>query len=582
MAEGTCGDLMPIAPRSKAAFIDEIDRQRRLLDRERPVRFVSTVLAYLLAAAFLPVPLVLACLCGNLVTEVLLYYRQRNPASLLDPWAYRQYLLLIFLMEMNFAVVAAALWHQPETFVKAYAIGMMSGALLHVATMRAIHLPMGLAAAAAIVLCTYVGNSLFWILHSDMTGLAMSTVAATITLGYSISALVSTNALHRDANDNRIAAEMADAAKGRFLAQMSHELRTPLNGILGMGHVLERAARDPDQRERLNVIISSAQGLGAILDDILDMTAVREGQLPIYSIAARPDDTICKTVALFRPRAEDLGLTLDLRIAPGLPPVAIFDPNRLRQCISNLLSNSLKHTQRGGISVTVTKAPGTKGIEVLQIEVLDTGPGVNPVLNETIFEPFTKGPETASISGSGLGLSISRSLAQRMGGDLIHDAGHGPGARFVLTITLEPVPEEAPPDKEPDHRALAGMRALVVDDIATNRLVAAAYLTGLGIGSVQVDGGVAALAALSNEAFDLVLLDMNMPEMSGLETFHAIRALKGPEAQIAVVAMTADALEVQRQTYLAEGLTGYVAKPITPDALTRELARIKDQGIRPS
>ena len=555
----------------------EIARQAALLRREAVVRIPSMTLGFAISLLFLPNWVVGYCAAVVLVGEIVVNSLDARPERMNEPWRHRAYLLGVFVLELGFGAPAAMMWHIEGEYVKAFALGMLLCSLLHIATVRSIHLPMGLAGSAAVALLTFVSNTLYWLPRHDIPALALTTLCALVAQTYALGAILLTNRLHRETAAGRAEALTANATKDRFLAQMSHELRTPLNAILGMGHAELRRTDDPVSRERLSVLIRSAEGLSIILDDILDMSAVQQGRMPIRPATVSPRDEITTSVELFRPLIEEAGLSLQVQLT-ALPARARLDPQRLRQCLSNLLSNALKFTSNGRIRVEAGME-GTRLRPILRIEVSDTGDGIPPGQLEAIFEPFTRKPVAGAdwgrVPGNGLGLSISRALARQMGGDLRVLPPQGRGARFALTLALDPVPGAPAADPAPTLpvTGLAGRHVLVVDDIATNRLVASTYLHLFGIRTIEAASGRLALEEIQRHQIDAVLLDMNMPEMDGVETFRRIRALPGPTARVPVIAMTADAMDEQRESYLSHGIDGYIAKPVTPERIAAELAR---------
>lgn len=609
---------------------DEIARQLDLLWRERWPRIVLTNLAYALCLVFIPFWAVLACASVNLVTELLSMRLMRGLDPRLHINRHRAVLALNFLMELAFALAPVMVWFSQSLYAKPFAAGMVVITLLQVATVRALHLPIGLAGFAGVAAAVLPGNAAYWIGIGDGAGLAISSTCILGALAYSLVALLSNHRLNAESASARRKALAGERAKSQFLAQMSHELRTPLNAILGMGHAELRRNRDALSQQRLSVLMASAEGLSAILDDILDLTAIQEGRMPIRQRPIRPKREIEATLALFQPGIDAAGLVLRSRIDEALDDLALIDPNRLRQCLSNLMSNAIKHTAEGAIQVTAARRTAEDGDLLLQIEVADSGGGIPRHLHELVFEPFCNAPDlprpwsrsgTTSASGSdkadsprpasfpiqsnGLGLSISRALARQMGGDLvIVPAGATPtdarpddaplrGAVFRLTLALSPAPppEDAAsgpdalgtvgtaqsdaPRSQPDiHLPDLGLRVLVVDDIATNRLVASTYLRMLGASMIEASSGEEALAHLAGDLPDLVLLDMNMPEMDGRETVRRIRALPGAAGRVAVIAMTADALSEHRAAYLASGLDGYLTKPLNPERMAAEIATV--------
>lgn len=580
--------MTPKASLPPSDLEQEVARQASLLRREAAVRIPALTLAFAVSLMFLPPALVLGSATIVAICETVLHSLDARPERITEGWRHRTYIGAAFLLQLGFGLPAALMWHVEDQYVKAFAVGLMVCTMLHIATVRSIHLPMGLAGASALTILVLTSNAAYWLPRDDLPALALTTLCALVALAYSFGAIVLTNRLHRETAAGRAAALAANATKDRFLAQMSHELRTPLNAILGMGHAELRRTADPVSRDRLGVMIRSAEGLSTILDDILDMSAVQQGRMPIRPATVNPRDEITTSVELFRPLIEEAGLALQLYLS-GIPARARLDPQRLRQCLTNLLSNALKHTHSGRIRVEATME-GSNARPILHIEVSDTGDGIPMAEAEAIFEPFTRSAGAAAgtssrAPGNGLGLSISRALARQMGGDLRVLPPSGRGARLALTLAIDPVAVAPPPTPTPIPSAapapapgtaetLRGRAVLVVDDIATNRLVAVAYLNLFGIRTAEAAGGQQALEHLTREAVDAVLLDMNMPEMDGVETFRRIRALPGTNARAPVIAMTADAMEDQRDGYLAHGIDGYVAKPVTPDRIAAELLRV--------
>ena len=565
------------SPTKTADLRDELSRQYRILMKEAPVRLVTTTLAYGLTLIFLPGWLVLSCYCINLGGEIMSARALFNLDPAAEPARYRACLIWVFILEMAFSIIPATMWHIDGPYMKAFSVGLAVTSIMHVSTVRAIHLPMGLAGFAAIGTAAIATNALLWINKGDLAGLAFTTVCAIAGLGYSLGAIISNNRLHQETARGRTEAQAANVAKGAFLAQMSHELRTPLNAILGLGHAELRRTKDPISLERLSVLISSAEGLSTILDDILDMSSIQGGHLPIRNAPLNLRAEISATTALFAPQIEQAGLTFSQDLAEDLPDWAAMDAQRLRQCLSNLLSNAVKNTATGGITLRAARGLDSGLRPQLQIDVSDTGPGIAEDKAEAIFEPFVRGPG-ASL-GTGLGLSITRALARQMGGDLylqLPGPGDPKGAHFVLTLAMPPAenPKSKSPTSAETPLELAGRKVLIVDDIASNRLVAVAYLRYFGAAPVEADSGAAALQRVAQGGIDLVLLDMNMPEMDGLQTFAAIRALPDGAAQVPVIAMTANALNDHRQFYMNAGLDGYLAKPVTPASAADEIRRV--------
>lgn len=527
------------------------------------MRLISSTVAFGLMALFVPPWLALAAMGLDLLCEGIAFTLMRGLDPAQSRWRYRLVLALVFLMELAYTVPCLMIWQQHAPIAKALAVGLVSMTLFQLTTVRAIHLPFGMAGWLAVAATTLLGNGWYWLSHDDLAGFTASTLGVVAAIIYTLAAMQSNHQLHQEISRRGDEADAGNRAKGLFLAQMSHELRTPLNAILSMGEAELLSTRDPGTKDRMQTLVDSARGLALILDDILEMSGLDETGLPIRPVICAPQEVVAATVALFRPVYATAGLRLTLICAADLPPAALLDPQRLRQCVSNLLSNALKFTETGGVTVQVSYCAQA---ELLQIDVADTGTGIAAQEAERAFQPFQRGGKVQS--GSGLGLAISRGLARQMGGDLVL-LPSAQGALFRLTLRIEP--QLALPVAEPPQPLdLSGRRVLVVDDIATNRLVAATYLRRLAATVAEAESGAAALAAIRANRPDLVLLDMNMPGLSGLETLAQIRTLPGPP--LPVLAMTADAASNDRARYLAEGLDGYLAKPLTLETVSTALA----------
>lgn len=543
---------------------EEIASQLQFLRKFDSTRIAATLMVSLMTAIFLPPWIVLLFLGFDYLFEAAGFRLMDGLDPDRSPNRYRLLLLTVFLMEASFLVPAALIWQGDEMYCKAVAVGLVCLTLFQLASVRAIHLPIGVAGILGVVAAAGIGNAIYWGPRDDMVGLATSNFAVFGAIYYALAAMRSNHLLHRDLLRSERAAAAANQAKGRFVAQISHELRTPLNAILGMGEAELAQATDPRTQDRMQTLVASARELALILDDVLEMSALGENALPIRPQPTDPQAVISATAALFQPLFAARGLELELRSRARLPDCVMLDPHRLRQCLSNLLSNALKFTEAGGASVTTVMATQT----MLEIDVANAGPAISLEQAEAIFAPFNN--HQGNGGGSGLGLAISRGLARKMGGDLIVLPSKT-GALFRLSVAVSPCSAPAP-TAAPKQRQLpdwGGLRVLVVDDVATNRFVAKTYLNLFGATPSEAQSGEAALAALQDGGIDLVLLDMNMPGLSGKQTLAAIRALPGELGRVKVFAMTADASDDHRRAYLALGLDGFVAKPLTVEALSQ-------------
>jgi len=382
------------------------------------------------------------------------------------------------------------------------------------------------------------------------------------------------------------AAVAASNAKSAFLANMSHEIRTPLNGILGMAQVLEMGGLSSEQREQVQTILDSGRNLMALLNDVLDLSKIEAGKIAIVSADTDLTHTLRRLHRLWKPKAEESGLEFYLSLDPDLPQVLNFDAVRVRQCVSNLISNAIKFTSKGRVEVFVTAKRQPDGQHLVKIRVSDTGVGMDEETMGRLFRPFTQADDSTSrkYGGTGLGLSITRSLAELMGGEASVRSEIGRGSEFTFSFLAgEAAPQhrvvsEGVSMNEDESRSSLknqNLRLLLVDDHPINRQVASLFLRPFNMRIVEATNGKEALAALERETFDVVLLDVHMPVMDGTETIRAIRASGQPWANLPVIALTADAMTGDKERYLGMGMDGYMSKPIAERDLITEISRVR-------
>ena len=375
-------------------------------------------------------------------------------------------------------------------------------------------------------------------------------------------------------------AQAASRTKSAFLATMSHEIRTPLNGVLGMAHAMMVDELAPVQRERLGVIQESGAVLLAILNDVLDLSKIEAGKLELEVIDFDLAEVVKGAHSAFTDLANRKGLSFHFVVEPEARGVYRGDPTRLRQILYNLISNALKFTETGQVAVQVSREDGR-----LWFRVTDSGIGMTPEQVTQLFSKFAQADAstTRRFGGTGLGLAICRELARMMGGEIDVETAPGRGSVFRLRLDLTrvgeagsivaPVHDEGPTEFPP-------LKVLAAEDNTVNQLVLKALLHQAGIEPVIVENGRLAVEAWEREPWDLVLMDMHMPEMDGLTATRAIRAseARSRRARTPIIALTANAMTHQIDEYARNGMDGHVAKPIDAAALFSTLERVLEEA----
>jgi PAS domain S-box-containing protein len=375
------------------------------------------------------------------------------------------------------------------------------------------------------------------------------------------------------------AKEMAEAgsrAKSEFLTTISHEIRTPMNGVLGMLTLLEYEELALDQRDKVAVARQSAEALLRILDDVLDFSKLEAGRLEVAEENCDPE-AICESVTqLLRGKAKEKGLALTCRMLPSVPSSIVTDPARLRQILFNLVGNAIKFTTSGHVALRARRlADAPDGRFLMEFEVEDTGIGIAPEAGRTLFQRFTQADNTITrrFGGTGLGLAICKDLCELLGGTIRVESAPGQGSVFTFTIACRPgetVESAAPVVVE--MGPLPPLRVLVVDDNAVNRNVVAAMLTREGHTVAFATNGIEGIEAVMKDPFDLVLMDVQMPEMDGLTATRHIRQLPPPQGALPVVAFTAHASAATWKTCAEAGMDALATKPIRPKLLFAAMA----------
>ena len=465
--------------------------------------------------------------------------------------------------------VSAIYWLTGSPVLQFVAVCGLATILLSAQTQSARSLPMLLMVTVPSVLTL----SVLALFFSGFHGLGLFMVCTSLVmlvahLGNGAIAHRQTSATHERLRREAVA---ANQAKSAFLAMMSHEIRTPMNGVLGMAHALAQTPLNDAQRRQVEMLTSSGDSLMMILNDILDLSKIEAGRLALETVVFDLPEVVDAVATLWRVPAREKGLELTCDIDPEAPTWVSGDPNRVRQILVNHLSNAVKFTERGAVTLQVSAGAG----DLILIRVRDTGIGLTPRQREGLFQAFSQADAsiTRRFGGTGLGLSISKQLVGLMGGDIEVDSTPGVGTEFRIAL---PLPKAAAPAPLAERAGveLGALRILVAEDNPINQAVVKAVLGAIEAEVDLADDGEQALRLLRANAYDLVLMDIHMPNMDGIEALRRLRAGEAGRSDLPVIALTADAMTGDADRFIAMGFDAVDSKPIQPARLIAAIGAV--------
>jgi len=520
-------------------------------------------------AAFVGVESFMRIVTGPVVRGEVMRHRRRAA-----------YLLGVFFSSLLWSSLAALYWSAGQEPFRLGAMAILAGIMVHAQGFS-------FRSPAALTALGVVPATLWFVLPAVFGGYSGAPLVA-LTSGLLLLLVyvaASARANLRTANalaEAQRSAVAANDAKSAFLATMSHELRTPLNGVLGMARALQRTELDRRQQGYVDTILRSGDGLMTILNDVLDISKIEAGRMDLdvapFDLTALGE----QTVELWAEGAAAKSLTLTCKTESGLPPMVLGDEHRVRQILMNLVSNALKFTEKGSVTIWLRAAPAADGDGGVEIVVADTGIGMTPDQTASLFNPYVQAEASTAkrFGGTGLGLAICRKLATMMGGEISVMSDPGQGSAFRVWLPL-PAAEEAEEATDEAPESLPSLRILVADDNPINQAVARAVLEAAGVVVETANDGAQALERLRVEHFDVVLMDVHMPNMDGVEAVGRLRDGQAGRADIPVVALTADAMPGEESRLKALGFDALQHKPVQPAALIAAIAEVLAAPPRP-
>lgn len=557
-------------------------RARGLKTRMALAAFIG-VTALIYSPGWWPVIWFVATGLGQWIDSLVMRRYLRDP-TLLPGLPYRTFTwVMVFLNTALYSGITLYVWQAGGEVGKAFAIVQACGGLLHV-TLH-MHYQRSLLIASTLAHATFLlGMPVMSGLKSGPLAVAVAVIGCLLYISHLVVAVRQSSQTTQALREATVEAERASAAKTDFLATISHEIRTPMNAVISAGHLLQRTALTPEQAAHVFMLTHASDMLLGLLNDVLDLSRIEAGKMVLAEADLDLHEALRALIMLWQPQAAEKGCTLVLDLAEDVPVMIRSDPLRLRQILFNLLSNAVKFTEVGGIVLHVRRSGLAD--DRLVFEVQDTGCGIATDVQARLFSSFEQADAgtTRRYGGSGLGLSISRKLAEIMQGDLSVESQPGRGSVFRLemplveALSLGTVPQVPAGQQGRDEASDRPLSILVAEDHEVNRRIIGLFLEPLGWHLSMTVNGAEAVKAAQDRRFDVVLMDMQMPVMDGLDAAHLIRNGSGPNANTPIVALTANVLEQHRRAWHGVGADAFLSKPIDPALLIETLRAAAVRG----
>ena len=558
--------------------------------RELKTRIVLAVIlagvGWVMAPSIWPAIWFVAVLVSQGVDVLAFRSLRANPQTAISRRREAFYCVVVALNVVVYSSLAAYLWFRGGDAGRVFAMIQAAGGLLHVSLHMHHQRPLMLSAAAPHALYLLGLPMISAVIERD-PGEAMIAVGGLLYLMHLVVSVRQTSstiqAMRRanaQADEARRTAEVASAAKSDFLAVISHEIRTPMNAVISAANLLRRSRLDVDQREHVAMLLDAGDVMMGLLNDVLDFSKIEAGRMTLEPADTDVADKLTSLRRLWEPKARANGVRLVISIDPDAPEVVRVDPLRLQQILFNLASNAVKFTREGRIDIETAWDAATS---CMSFRFRDTGIGIPADRLESVFASFQQADAgtTRRFGGTGLGLTISRRLAEIMGGTLTVESEVGRGSVFTLILPVEAVTEAVDAPAEAEHTAvsLQGRSILAADDHEVNRRILGLLLEPHGCRLTFAVNGAEAVDLAGVERFDAILMDMQMPVMDGLEATRRIR-LGGPNGSTPIIALTANAMDVHKAAWDAAGVHAFLTKPIDPALLARTLGEAAALRVR--